>query len=1485
MENGIMAVNRQLRDKNCILYVKVPFQNGKESPINDGSSSCTDSSSGILPNSLRETVLENMRGNKNVIIEAADEVIREKLDNSESFANRIYCSVKEKVDKSMAEQNPVKKIPLYNEVYNHWRFLKSSHCPLLEREDLFSATKDYFLSETDRPFVVIGEDGVGKTSAIVKIIRDVNTAICNGDLTMRTAIVFRFIGETQITTARQFLYNLCQHLVILMGKDENEIPTDYKQLKYFFSELLLSGEFGGMLIILLDSVDTLQDNHNLEWLPIKIAVNVKLVVSCSSTSQTNCTSFLDRCKDRVHNLGQLNAADCERIFRSMISSSWRSVTYEQMSIVKDAFQCCSLPIFLSMAIEEAKRWHSYDKLKFCNLGENVKENISKFFDRVDKDHGTLLASHFIGYLTAARLGLSESELLDIMSLDDALLDHVMNGTETSIRRMPSYLMVRLLHDLDPFITEREVDGILVLSWKHMQFHNAATERYLKNENFKEILYSNISDYFLGTWSGSKRKPYRSTKNKALQNQLEDMEACRYVYEQPNHFGSIEAITIYNQRKFRHLTCSLSKSNRIEELKKHALCNLDYIFHKIKSSTIQELLSDYEYVQDREIKLVAEALKLAAPTIEKGIGCLGAELSGRLMQHTKYHNQIRELVYFCDLYSQRNCPLVPNCQCYNTPGGVLQYKFNAESASNISFHQSPIGIFLTAKTFGFHSLRTWEISKGDPLPEIAMPFGQIHATRDGNFLNVFCNDGTVKIFRSDCGELYDSIEYKFDDIINVCVSEKYLALALQREPGPYLINVAEASLVHRFSYHSRTVAFNSKETHFVCDSGKTLYLFDLPQLVRRCTGEASDVPSRTVLWEDKKCFVVTKSKHLESITFDIVNKRSQRKNLMTDIDIRDMKLSNTGFALVIMTGKSLRMFSTFSEREMHLDNNLPPCCLSFPSSNYVNVSFSCDDTSLVAIRSSFVLIWKTETGRLTRILQTGQAPLLKLLTSFATNKAATLSEDNWVQIWDLNNIDYAVTHSNEIFSSPVSSVKVLHGKHQFVCFGSDSEDAKIVDSSSGQIRHILRDENDVGQVRELISSRDGNYIVTRMTPQSSKNQTSDKVILFDDVLWNVRNGSKIRCVFDSLFVAFSENCKTLVFVTSVNLSENWMNNAYNLETTALDSDFNFLCEFPERSEFLNTPCVVSQDEFSYIVGVVKSCESEKEIDGDVMTRLLVRGLFSPTATYRMIDIKGIVPSLDENNVFIDAFPYQDCSCLVVYAAKEDSKTLKSTPTGSHPKGAIIFNVEREECLHHFASFLEPTTDVSKITLSPNKQVILDDQGTVFTYDTKFQNPNKRLQNKKLKFPCLALEGQYVVGLSMDRSEVVVHRVSDGVQNAKIAVHGRGSSLTVGHDGRTIAVGCDDGRVMAWTLILHLSDPMIEVISKLPSRIYSREALTEKQGGELLESDINYISSRKMPNQNTSSLLDVRRPPSHQTVSTAVFLTQQSSLERETPCNVQ
>lgn len=52
------------------------------------------------------------------------------------------------------------------------------------------------------------------------------------------------------------------------------------------------------------------------------------------------------------------------------------------------------------------------------LASSVHESIHALLDRTESQHGKLLVSHALSYITAAKNGVSESELEDLVSLDD-----------------------------------------------------------------------------------------------------------------------------------------------------------------------------------------------------------------------------------------------------------------------------------------------------------------------------------------------------------------------------------------------------------------------------------------------------------------------------------------------------------------------------------------------------------------------------------------------------------------------------------------------------------------------------------------------------------------------------------------------------------------------------------------------------------------------------------------------------------------------------------------------------------------------------------------------------------------------------------------------------------------------------------------------------------------------------------------------------------
>jgi hypothetical protein len=93
----------------------------------------------------------------------------------------------------------------------------------------------------------------------------------------------------------------------------------------------------------------------------------------------------------------------------------------------------------------------------------------QLFEHLEHKHSKMFVSRAFAYITASSSGLSETELEDILSTDDTLLNDVFHFHVPPIIRIPPLLFVRLRHDIASYLVDREVDDITVFFWYHRQF--------------------------------------------------------------------------------------------------------------------------------------------------------------------------------------------------------------------------------------------------------------------------------------------------------------------------------------------------------------------------------------------------------------------------------------------------------------------------------------------------------------------------------------------------------------------------------------------------------------------------------------------------------------------------------------------------------------------------------------------------------------------------------------------------------------------------------------------------------------------------------------------------------------------------------------------------------------------------------------------------------------------------------------------------------
>jgi hypothetical protein len=380
-----------------------------------------------------------------------------------------------------------------------------------------------------------------------------------------------------------------------------------------------------------------------------------------------------------------------------------TVTDEQMEVIKAALAECSLPLYMKLIFDKVCLWRSYTPAEETVIEPTVKGIILSLFDRVEKYYGRVFVKHVLSYMTASKYGLSDVEMEDLLSLDDAVLNDEFKFWNPPVRRIPPVLLPRLYNELRPYITLREANGHIVYYWYHRQFIDAVTQRYLVQLQHRQYIHSILADYFLGKWGGGTKKPYYFTPGlKAMLGRKEKFEhADRKVPLQPLIFGGgtsssplpgagfggggfrhrggsgANGAVRYNLRKLSELPHHLLESKRFAELRDEVLYNYHWIYTKLKATSLQDVLSDFRSaveagVNDRATQTVLGALRVGGHVLASNPETLAFELLARLVSYYDQCKYVARLLQQCDLDSTEQSALLPMYQCYEAPRGMLMY---------------------------------------------------------------------------------------------------------------------------------------------------------------------------------------------------------------------------------------------------------------------------------------------------------------------------------------------------------------------------------------------------------------------------------------------------------------------------------------------------------------------------------------------------------------------------------------------------------------------------------------------------------------------------------------------------------------------------------------------------------------------------------------------------------------------------------------------
>lgn len=376
------------------------------------------------------------------------------------------------------------------------------------REEQCRIIRDYLENDSCWPLVVYGASGIGKTALMARVAQDVPA---------ETTLIVRFIGVTpRSSDLLSLLSSVCQELRtrnLIAGS----MPTDVQELMQELRSQLRMATSQQPVILLLDALDQLSDADNgreLFWIPFDpLPSNVKIIVSCLSDRPDNDPAgqpFVALQSRRLPPENMVNLDVLSRdeaitlLYKRWLPAAGRTLKDDsQRRLIEDRLRSpvCRQPLYLKLLFEEIKRWKSYDKV--ATPGEDVPALVQQLCARLSEphNHGKVLVERALGYIAAARRGLSEIEILEVLFADDpgykSLLDLTSQRYHHKIPndppRIPIAIWSRLRYDLAPYLTERAAPGGNVLTFYHRHLADLIHNTFVAQSSWKP--HERLSDFF------------------------------------------------------------------------------------------------------------------------------------------------------------------------------------------------------------------------------------------------------------------------------------------------------------------------------------------------------------------------------------------------------------------------------------------------------------------------------------------------------------------------------------------------------------------------------------------------------------------------------------------------------------------------------------------------------------------------------------------------------------------------------------------------------------------------------------------------------------------------------------------------------------------------------------------------------------------------------------------------------------------------------
>ena len=481
---------------------------------------------------------------------------------AEVALNRLLDSTDEARERLAVEPHAGMAEAIFHLKFAMHRARKFAHSQ--ETQHVTTKLRDYLASPIapGHAFVVHGASGSGKTYLMAEAAEREARAL-DSTANAGSAVIVRFLGTSPASSnLTALLASLCSQLHSI-SPDAAQLPSsdDVEKLKEYFQRAMKTWQTG-RLTVFLDSLDQLDDTcggRKLGWLPTHdLSPNVRLVIStlpdevapadgkpfaCLSILQKRYSGSPSDCA-----MAQVQPVDDVRsLLLHLLKLGHHKLSDAQLHVLEAAIKLSprtQTPLVVTILAVRFGEWPSHQDLPPDNKNadgslfidtSSVRSLIIQVFKAQEAKHGPELVRAALSFITLAKDGISETELSEILSLDDDVLASVYEWWVPSVRTLPTNPLTMLLADLRPYLTMRGAasgGGGLMMRWYHRQFWEAADAYFLHDGDERRRRSAQLGEFFTGAWA-DRSKPYNDRLKAAVQKKVAgEVSGDRRVRPQP-----------------------------------------------------------------------------------------------------------------------------------------------------------------------------------------------------------------------------------------------------------------------------------------------------------------------------------------------------------------------------------------------------------------------------------------------------------------------------------------------------------------------------------------------------------------------------------------------------------------------------------------------------------------------------------------------------------------------------------------------------------------------------------------------------------------------------------------------------------------------------------------------------------------------------------------------------------------------------------------